>query len=49
MPSKTDGIHHRVKLKDNTPISCKPYPLPYANRQELWNNVDSMQEMGEMR
>ena len=33
MPGKTDGIQHRVKLKDNTPICCKPYPLPYANRE----------------
>ena len=30
MPRETDVIHHRVKLKDNTPIHCKPYPLPYA-------------------
>ena len=38
-----------MKLKDNTPIHCKPYPLPYAKREELWNEVDSMLEMGEMR
>ena len=49
MPSKTDGIQHRVKLEDNTPISGKPYPLPYAKREESWNKVDSMLEMGEMR
>ena len=46
MPSKTDGIQHRVKLEDNT---GKPYPLPYAKREEPWNKVDSMLEMGEMR
>ena len=51
MPGKTDVIQHRVKLKDNTPICCKPlsYSLPYAKRDELWNEVDSMLEMGEMR
>ena len=26
---------HTVKLKDNTPIRCKPYPLPYAKTEEL--------------
>ena len=39
---ETDVIQHRVKLKDNTPICCKPYALPW---EELWNEVDSMLEM----
>ena len=26
-PRETDVSQHRVKLKDNTPIRCKPYPL----------------------
>ena len=42
-------IQHRVKLKDNIPIRCKPCNLPYAKGEELWNEVGSMQEMGEMR
>ena len=49
MPGETDVIQHRVKLKDNTLIRCKPYPLPYAKREELRNEVDSMLEMREMR
>ena len=49
MPRETEVIQHRVKLKDSTPIHCKPYPLPYAKRQEIWNEVGSMLEMGEMR
>ena len=49
MPGETDVIQHSVKLKDNTPIPCKPYPLLYAKREELWNEVGSMLEMGEMR
>ena len=49
MPRETDVIQHRMKLKDNTPIRCKPYPLPYAKREESWNEVDIMLEMREIR
>ena len=42
---ETDVIQHRVKLTDDTPIRCKPYPLPYAMREELQNEVDSMLEI----
>ena len=42
-------IQQRVKLTDDTPIRCKPYPLPYAMKEELWNEVDSMLEMGAVR
>ena len=42
----TDVIQHRVKLTDDTPIPCKPYPLPYAMKEELRNEVDSMLQMG---
>ena len=45
MPGETDVIPYRVKLTDDTPIRCKPYPLPYAMREELLNEVDSMLEM----
>ena len=48
MPGEIDAIQQRVKLTDDTPIRCKPYPLPYALREELWNEVDSMLEMGVM-
>ena len=30
-------------------MHCKLYPMPYAKMEELWNEVDSMLEMGEMR
>ena len=39
-------IQHKLKLTDDTPKRCKPYPLPYAMREELQNEVDSMLEMG---
>ena len=45
MPGETDVIQHRMKLTDDTPIRCKPYPLSYAMREELRNKVDSMLEM----
>ena len=49
MPGETNVIQHRVKLIDDTTICCKPYPLPYAMREELQNKVDSMLEMGVVR
>ena len=30
MPGETDVIQHQIRLSDDTPIRCKPYPLPYA-------------------
>ena len=49
MAGETGVVQDRVKLKDNTPIRCKPYPLRYAKREELRNQVDSMLEVGEIR
>ena len=49
MPRETNVIQHKVKLTDDTPIRCKPYPLPYAMREELRKEVDSMLEMGVVR
>ena len=46
MPGETDVIQHQIRLSDDTPIRCKPYPLPYAMREELRNEVDTMLEMG---
>ena len=33
MPGENNVIEHRTKLTDDTPIRCKPYPLPYAMRE----------------
>ena len=44
MPGETDVIQHRVKLTDDTPIHCKPYPLLYTMREDLRNELDSMLE-----
>ena len=32
MPGETDAIQHQIRLTDDTPIRCQPYPLPYAMR-----------------
>ena len=48
MPEKPDVIQHRVKLTDDTPTFCKNYSLPYAIREELWNEVGSMLEITEV-
>ena len=34
MPGETDVIQHQIRLTDDTPIRCKPYPLPYAMRED---------------
>ena len=49
MPGETDVIQHQIRLSDDTPIRCKPYPLTYAMREELRNEVDTMLEMGVVR
>ena len=49
MPGETDVIQHQIRLTDDTPIRCKPYPLPYAMREELRNEVDTILEMGVVR
>ena len=49
MPGETDVIQHQIRLTDNMPIRCKPYPLPYAMREELRNEVDTMLEMRVVR
>ena len=38
-----------MKLTNDTPILCKPYALPYAMKEDLENEMDSLLEMGVMR
>ena len=45
MPGETDVIQHQIKLTDDTLVRCKPYLLPYAMREKLRNEVDTMLEM----
>ena len=30
MPGETNVIQHQIRLTDDTPIRCRPYPLLYA-------------------
>ena len=39
LPGKTNLIQHKICLTDNTPIKSKPYPLPYAMREELKGEI----------
>ena len=32
MPRETNVIQHRVKLTDDTPVCCQPYPLLHEGR-----------------
>ena len=49
LPGKTDLIKHRVELTENEPIRSKPYPLPYAVREELRGEIREMISLGIIR
>ena len=44
-----DVLTDMMNLTDDAPTRCKPHLLPYAMREEIRNEVDSMLEMGEVR
>ena len=39
VPGRTSKIEHRINLVDEEPVCLKPYPLPYALRQELKDKI----------
>ena len=45
VPSKTHVIEHSIKLKDNTPIRKKPYPLSFSSETIIKEEVSSMLSM----
>ena len=49
LPGKTNLIEHRVELTENEPIRSKPYPLPYAVREELRGEIREMISLGIIR
>ena len=49
VPERTSKIKHRISLVDEDPVRLKPYPLPYALRQELKNEIKEMLDMGVIR
>ena len=43
---KASVIEHKIDLTDNRPIRCKPYPLPYARRGEIREEIKNMMDTG---
>ena len=46
---KASVIEHKIDLTDNHPIRCKPYPLPYAKRGEIREEIKNMMDTGIVR
>lgn len=45
-PGSTDLYQHKIELTTDVPIRQKPYPLPYATRQVVEEEVSKMLEAG---
>ena len=39
---RTSKMEHKINLLDEEPVCLKPYPLPYALRQELKDEIKEM-------
>ena len=39
IPGKASVIEHKIDLTDDRPIRCKPYPLSYAKRGEIREEI----------
>ena len=48
-PGKASVIEHKIDLIDDRPMRCKPYPLPYAKRGEIWEEIKNMMDAGIVR
>ena len=46
IPEKAYVIEHKIDLTDEGPIRCKPYPLPYAKRGEIREEIKNMMDTG---
>ena len=49
VPERTSKIEHWINLIDEEPVRLKPYPLPYALRKELKDEIKEMLDMGVIR
>ena len=49
IPGKASVIEHKIDLTDDRPIRCKPYPLPYAKRGEIREEIKNMMDTGIVR
>ena len=49
VPGRTSKIKHRINLVNKEPVRLKPYPIPYALRQELKDEIRVMLDRGVIR
>ena len=49
IPGNASVIKHKIDLTDDCPIRRKPYPLPYAERGEIREEIKNMMDTGIMR
>ena len=49
IPGKTNIIKHKIELTENNPIRPRPYPLPYAMRENLKKEIEDMLSLGIIR
>ena len=49
VPGKSNVIQHQILLTDSTPIRSKPYPLPYAIRENLKTEIQEKLDLGIIR
>ena len=46
VPKRTDLVQHKVKLTTDKPIYRKPYPIPFALREKVQQEIDDMLKLG---
>ena len=46
VPLHTNAIQCDIKLTTDDPVRCKPYPIPYARRQLVRDEIDKMLKLG---
>ena len=46
IPGKTNMIKHKIEITENNPIRSRPYPLPYAMRENLKKEMKDMLSFG---
>ena len=42
IPGSTDIAEHDIVLTSQQPVRCRPYPVPYALKQEIKKEIDNM-------
>ena len=42
-------IDHKIEITDNNPVRSRPYPLPYAIRENVKREIEDMLSLGIIR